>query len=417
MMSIINRIEQSVFNLSLTEPKAWDSSLWNLYGSQSSSGEKVNESTALTYSAVFNAVTLYSNTISTLPLQLLMHNSNKKTIQIKNEKIYKVLHNRFNPYMTAQVGREVMVAHILLWGNCFAEKVKNGFGEIVELWPIPPNRVRMEMISGELIYQITIDNEEKPFNREKIFHIPGLGFNGFTGYSVINLARRSLGLGMAMETFGAKYFGQGIHPGIIVKHPSVLKDPKTFRTAMQEIYGGLGESHKLMLLQEGMDIVKTSIPPEDSQFIESRAFHISDVARWFNLSPVKLKDLTKLSNNNEESEQRSYIIDSVLPWLIRFEQNYDMQLLSTSQERKGMFFRHNIDGQLRGNQKDRAEYYRIMFGLASMSPNDIREKENQDPIDGGDEYFVQLNMIPLSRAKEYVEYLISKKKNNNQGGQ
>lgn len=407
-MLILSKIKHYIKNLSLTEPKAWNRSLWNLFGSQSSSGEVVNEYTSLNYSSVWNAVTLYSSTISTLPLHLLRYKSNKTT-KASNERIYKVLHSKFNPYMTAQVGREVMVAHALLWGNCYAEKVRNGYGEVVELWPISPNRVRPEMIDGELIYHVNVGNKEIPLTREKMLHIPGLGFDGFTGYSVISLARKSIGLGMAMETFGSLYFGQGIHPGIIVSHPGILKDPKAFREAFSEVYGGLGRTHQLMLLQEGMTAAKASIPPEDSQFIESRAFHVSDIARWFNLPPHKLKDLSKSSFNNIESEQTSYIIDSILPWLIRFEQHYDMQLLSTSQENRGMFFRHNVDGQLRGNQKDRAEYYRIMFGLASMSPNDIRDKENMDPIDGGDEYFIQLNMIPLSRAKEYVDNIIAKK--------
>jgi len=408
-MSLINRLEQSISNLSVTDPKAWNRSLWNLFGSQSSSGETVDEYTALNYSSIWNAVTLYSSIISTLPLHLLRYKSNK-TIKASNEKIYKVLHSKFNPYMTAQVGREVMVGHALLWGNCFAEKVKNGYGEIVELWPITPNRVKIELANGELIYHVNVPGRpDIPLTREKILHIPGLGFDGFAGYSVIALARKSIGLGMAMETFGSLYFGQGIHPGIIVSHPGTLKDPKAFREAFSEVYGGLGKSHQLMLLQEGMTAAKASIPPEDSQFIESKAFHVSDIARWFNLPPHKLKDLSKASFSNIESEQTSYIIDSILPWLIRFEQHYDMQLLSTLQEKQGMFFRHNVDGQLRGNQKDRAEYYRIMFGLASMSPNDIRDKENMDPIDGGDEYFIQLNMIPLSRAKEYIDNIISKK--------
>lgn len=403
-MEFFKKIFQKIKNLSLTEEKAWSPLLWNLAGSQSLSGEVVNESTALTYSAVWCAVNLYAGSISTLPLQLLRKEKNK-TISAKNYQIYKVLHDEFNQYMTAENGRAVMMAHLLTWGNFYAEKVYNGFGEIVELWPITPNRVRVEIQNGQLIYKIIVDNVEYIFTREKILHIPGLGFDGFQGYSVIALARKSLGLGMALDTFASLYFGNGTHPGAIVKHPGQLSaiGHSNLKQSLSEIYSGLGQSHKLMLLEEGMSIEKIGIPPEDSQFLESRQFQIPEVARWFNLPPHKLKDLSRSSFSNIESEQISFVTDSILPWLIRLEQNYSLQLLTPIQKKQEFFFRHNVDGLMRGNAKDRSEYYRTMFNIGAMSQNDIREKENWDSIEGGDEYFIPLNMIPLSRLSEYLD--------------
>mgnify|MGYP001286480982 CR=1 FL=1 len=395
------------FNLAITDERAWNQSLWNLAGSQSLSGESVTESSALTYSAVWNAVTLIAGTVSTLPLHLLRNDQNK-TVQADEKKLFRVMHSEFNKYMTAQIGREVLTAHILTWGNCYAEKVYNGYGDIIELWPIPPNRVRMEMKEGELIYQIRVDNEDIPLKRDQILHIPGLGFDGFQGYSVIAMARKSIGLGMALETFGSMYFGNGTHPGVIVSHPMKL-DPlakKNLQSALTETYSGLGQAHRLMLLEDGMKLENVGIPPEDSQFLESRQFQITDVARWFNINLHKLKEMDRATNNNIESEQLSYHIDCILPWLIRFEQSYDMQLLSEPEKwKQKLYFRHNADGILRGNAKDRAEYFRVMVSIGAMSLNDVRDKENLDRIDHefADDHFVPLNTVPLTMLREYLE--------------
>jgi HK97 family phage portal protein len=308
--------------------------------------------------------------------------------------------------MTAQVGRSVMIAHLLTWGNCYAEKVRNGYGEITELWPISPNRVTIDIEDGVLIYKINVDNQQYKFTRDKILHIPGLGFDGYQGYSVIAMARKSIGLGMALETFGSLYFGQGTHPGAVITHPTSLKDPKTFREAFASEYEGLSQAHRVLLLQEGMKLEKIGIPPEDSQFLESRQFQIPEIARWFNLPPHRLKDMTKSSFSNIENEAQSYVTDSLLPVAINIEQNLDLQLLTYTQKYVNqLYFRHNFDGLLRGNSKDRAEYYKIMFGIGAMSINQIKEKENMDPSDSpyADEPFIAINnMIPLSKIDEWM---------------
>ena len=405
-MGIFTRLARpkNIRNLGVTDPKAWNSSLWNMVGGQSLSGENVDEHTALTYSAVWNAVSLISGTISTLPLHLLRPDAGK-TKQVTEKKLFRIMHSQFNPLMTAQIGREVMAAHLLTWGNCYAEKVYNGYGEIIELWPIAPNRVYPHTKDGKVVYDIIVDREKITLGRDNILHIAGLGFDGFMGYSVINMARKSIGLSMAMETFGSLYFGEGTHPGAVITHPNVLKDPKGFRDAFDDVYKGLGQSHRVALLQEGMTLQKIGIPAEDAQFLESRQFQIPEVARWYNLPPHKLKDLSKSSFNNIESEQISFVTDSILPWLIRIEQNLDMQLLDEDEKIKQLlYFRHNVDGLLRGSSKDRAEYYRLMWNIGAFSQNDIRAKENMDRIDHeyADDYFVPLNMVPLSKLDEQL---------------
>jgi HK97 family phage portal protein len=306
--------------------------------------------------------------------------------------------------MTAQVGREVLEAHVLAWGNGYAEKVYNGQGDLVELWPIPPNRCDPVIEDGELLYDIDVGGEKKRFTREKILHVPGLGFDGFTGYSVIAMARESIGLGMAMEKFGAKFFGNGAHLGVVVTHPKSLteKAEDNIKRSFIEKQSGLDNAHRMLFLQEGMTVSSLGLPPEDSQFIEGRQFQITDIARWFNIPPHKLKDMTKSSFSNIESEQTSFVIDSILPRCVRLESNFGMQLLSDLEQRQGYYFNHNLAGLLRGDSEARAKFYTAMFNVGALSPDDIREKEDFDPLpDGiGDRYFVQLNMAPLDKIDE-----------------
>ena len=409
-MSLIGRISSIEHRGKVTDEKMWNPSLWNFVGSQSTAGENINEYTSLTYSAVFNAVTLISGSLGgSTPLNL-MQQSGKKRVPALKHPLYRIMHSRANPLMTAMALRETMIAHVLLWGNAYAEIVRNGLGEIVQLWPISPNRVNFFIGEDtQIYYEITVDSQKVTLPRDRILHVPGLGFDGFQGYSVVTMARQSFGLGKAMETFGSLFFSQGTHPGVIISHPGTAgiseQAHKNLRDQLMTTYGGLGKTHRLMLLEEGMKIEKLGISNEDSQFLESRAFQIPEVARWFNLPPHKLKDLTKSSFNNIESEQSSFVIDGLLPWGIRFEQNYNMQLLTDKEQQSGLYFKHNFEGLLRGNSKDRAELYKMLWLNGMITENEVREKEELNPSDNplADELFVPLNMIPLSMIEKYFD--------------
>lgn len=414
-MGIKHRLKK-FFGLSVTDEKAWNPSLWRFGYNQTASGENIDEYTALTYSAVWCAVLLYSGTIGSLPLHLFKNNGKSKDFASELP-LFKIMYAKPNPYMTSIAFREALVAHALTWGNAYAEIVRNGYGAVTALWPISPNRIVPEMVNGDLVYKILVNNEEIYLSKEKILHVPGLGFDGYTGYSVIKMASGSIGLGKAMETFGASYFGNGTHPGGIVTHPGKLSAPahKNLKDSLTESYSGLGQSHRLMLLEEGMQFNTIGIPPEDSQFLESRQFQIPEIARWFNLPPHKLKDLTRSSFNNIESEQISFVTDSILPWLIRFEQAYNTQLLTDAEHfKQKLYFKHNVEGLLRGDHASRGAFYREMFNIGAMSINEIRGKEdlNPDPNPLADEKFVPLNMSPLSM----IEQILSKKKDEKQEG-
>jgi HK97 family phage portal protein len=403
-LSFYGRLKSYFRNLSLTDPKAWNPSLWNLFGAQSLAGENVTEHTALTYSAVYNAISLISGTIAALPLHLMQRREKSKRIA-DDRVMYGVMHDQANQYMTAMALRECLMAHILAWGNGYCEIVRNGYGELSALWPITPNRVTPIMVDYELKYRIRLpDATDIILPREKVLHVPGLGFDGFLGYSVVAMARKSIGLGMAMETFGSRFFSEGTHPGVIVEHPGKLSPEahSNLKGSLSDTYSGLGNSHRLMLLEEGMKFQKIVIDPKDSQFLESRLFQIPEVARWFNLPPHKLKDLTKSSFSNIESEQISFVTDSILPWLVRLEQNYNSQLLVESDRqysgRGRLYYKHSVEGLLRADAASRGSYYREMFNIGAMSINEIREKEDMDPVEGGDIHLVPMNMTSLENA-------------------
>ena len=404
-MSIIGRLQRSIRNdLKLSDPKAWNPSLWNLYGAQSASGENVTEHTALTYSAYFNAISLISGTIGAMPLNLMQGKGNTKRVA-DDRVMHGVMHDAWNPYMTAMAGRECLQAHVLGWGNGYAEIVRNGYGDLKELWPITPNRVSPVMVENKIYYRLQMpDKVSVVLPRDKVLHIAGLGFDGFLGYSIAAMARKSIGLGMAMETFGSRFFGEGTHPGVIVEHPQKLSPGghSNLKASLSDTYSGLGNSHRLMLLEEGMKFQKIVIDPKDSQFLESRQFNIPEIARWFNLPPHKLKDLSRSSFSNIESEQISFVTDSILPWLVRLEQNFNMQLLSESDRaysgRGRLYYKHNVEGLLRADAAARGTYYSMMFNIGAMSINEIREKEEMDPIKGGDIHLVPMNMTTLENA-------------------
>jgi HK97 family phage portal protein len=391
-----------ILNLDLTDPRSWQPSAWMFY--PQSDGTSVNEYTALNLSAVFNATRIYSETISSLPLNLIQKNDGRTRI-MRELPAHQLLHTAANEYMTAMTFREVLMAHVLLWGNGYAEKVYNGYGQLAELWPITPNRVKIDMKDGELIYEIQLTGAANVIlTRANCLHVAGLGFDGFRGYSVVALAARSLGLTSSLETFGSNYFEKGTHPGMIVSHQGKLSDQgsKNLRESLQATYGGLGKSHRLMLLEEGMQAAKVSVAPEESQFLQSRQFQITEVARWFNLPPHKIKDLTKSSFSNIESEQISFVTESILPWVVRLEQNFNMQLL-TPQERKKYYYKHSVEGLLRGDSAARGEFYNKLWNMGAISINEIRELEDFDPIENGDEHFIPLNMAPLSKLNQQPE--------------
>lgn len=380
-------------------------------GAPTHSGASVDGDTILTLSAVWNAVWIIAGTIGSLPLHLYksMERGKKKML---NNQLYNLMHTSPNPEMTSMAYRECCAAHALVYGNSYSEKVSDAAGRVYELWPIPSYRVCPERdVKKRLVYKVNLPNgETRTFSRDKILHVPGLSFNAIVGKSVVTVARESIGLGMAQEEFASRYFGSGTHPGVVVSHPGKLgpEAHQNLKTSLTDAYSGLGNAHRLLLLEEAMKIEKVGFAPDESQFLESRKHSVEDVARWFNIPLHKLKNLDRATHSNIEAQNIEFIQDTIQPWLVRFEQNYGLQLLNINEQKK-LFFKHSIEGYLRGDTASRAKFYKEMFSVAAFSPNKILEFEDMDPVEGGDQRFVQLGYAPLDKISEYFDNVISAK--------
>ena len=385
--------------LSLSGGNLKDPRLNELFGGSSTdSGVSVTPDTALTYSAVYAAVRCIAESVSSLPLNYYERLPAGGKAHAKANPLHHLLHDEPNPEMTSLQWREASMAHLLLHGNSYTEIVRDLEGNAVELWPIDPTMVAPKRTdSGELYYEL---NRGKNFiTAGNMLHIPGLSFDGISGVSPITLARQSLGLSMAIEQFGAGYFGRGARPGGVLTFPGQLSPEarQNLRRSFEELHAGGANSHRVALLEAGLKWEAIGVPPDDSQFLQSREFQVIEVARWFNLPPNKLKDLSKTSYNSLEQMEISFVVDTLRPWLVRWEQQLNRKIIRPK-DRGSYFFEHNVDGMLRGDQASRYTAYSVGRNWGWLSVNEIREKENMNPIDGGDVYMQPMNMQAINTA-------------------
>jgi len=239
---------------------------------------------------------------------------------------------------------------------------------------------------------------------ERMFHVPGMGTTGLVGLSPIDYHRESIGLGLAAEKFGANFFGRGSHLDVVLSHPKTLSDDamKRIRQKWAERYQGINKSFEPGIVQEGMTVTPISIPPEQAQFLETRQFQVTDIARIFRVPPHKIQDLGRATWGNIEHMGLEFVTDCLQPWLIRWEQTITWKLL-TPAERKTIFAEFLVDALLRGDTASRFDAYVKAITNGIMNRNEARAKENLAPYDGGDVYLVPLNMVPSDQAGNVVK--------------
>jgi HK97 family phage portal protein len=384
-------------------------------GSPTSTGVSVDEFSAMNYSAVYAAVQLISSQVGNLPLVLYKKLPGGGKTRYEAHPLYRLVHDRPNPEMSSLVWRESLQAHVLTWGNLYSEIVRNGEGRPVALWPITPDRVTPFRRGSDtpLEYRIVNgDGSDDFIAAADMIHVPGLGFNGIIGYSVIQKMRESIGLGMAAERFGGAMYGNGLAIGGVVSFkgpkPQELSDAN-YLASLNSKHQGVDRAHRILALYNDAKYERMNIPPNDAQFLETRQFQVDEIARWFNLPPHKLKELMRSTNNNIEHQNLEYYIDCLSPWLERWEQELCEKLISPL-ERNQQEIEFVADGLLRGDVTSRGEFYSKQFSIAGLKPNEMRASENRNPIDGGDDAFVALNLIPLKLAVPYYEALIDSTK-------
>ena len=270
-------------------------SAYNFFLGMSSSGKRVNERSAMQMTAVYTCVRVLSEAIASLPLHVYAY-TDAGSEKASDHPLYFILHNEPNPEMTSYIFRETLMTHLLLWGNAYAQILRNGKGEVIGLYPLMPDRMRVDRDEkGKLFYEYQLTDGDAKVQRgtdqivrltpSEVLHIPGLGFDGLVGYSPIAMAKNAIGLSIATEEYGSKFFQNGAAPSGILEHPGVLKNPDKVRESWTNTFGGSSNAQKVAVLEEGMKYTPISINPNEAQFLETRKFQIDEIARIFRVPP------------------------------------------------------------------------------------------------------------------------------------
>lgn len=387
---------------SLENPRTNLSSVnWPGDGLRTAAGANINEHTALTIAAVSAAIRIASEAVASLPIMVYERLARGRD-RATGSAMWKLLHDRPNREMSPFSFKETLQAHIESWGNAYAEIERNNAGTVIGLWPLMPDRTFPERVNGQKRYKTRLPNgQQVVLPGDRVLHIPGPG-DGFVGRPPITMWRESLGLTKAAEEYGARWFGNGARPGGVLTHPGIIspKARTNMKESWQEMHGGLENSHRVAILEEGVKFDTIGLPPEDSQFLETRRFQVQEVARWFRIPLHMLADSSMAPAANVEATSLDFLTYSLTPRLVRWEQALNWDIVPQGQ----LFAEFEVKALLRGDNRSRAEYLRTMFNIGAMSANEIRETDNLgNPVDGGDEYMVPLNMVPLSQVGQEPE--------------
>ena len=372
-----------------------------------SSGKAVNERTAMQASAVHACVRVLAEAVAGLPVHLYQFKEDGGKERVPDHPLYYLLHDAPNPEMTSFIFRETLMTHLLLYGNAYAQILRDGRGRVLALYPLLPSKMNVSRAkNGDLIYTYRRDQEEsriKPaagevkLRKEDVLHIPGLGFDGLIGYSPIAMAKNSVGMALAVEEYGATFFGNGANPGGVLEHPSVVKDVQRVKDSWNSAYQGSANAHRVAVLEEGMKFHAIGIPPEQAQFLETRKFQLNEIARVFRVPPHMVGDLDRATFSNIEHQSLEFTKFTIGPWVTRWEQTLQQALFLPS-ERSRYSVKFNLDGLLRGDYQSRMRGYAVGIQNGFLSVNDVRSLENMDLLseeDGGNLHCVNGNLVRL----------------------
>ena len=409
-MSIFNKL----FHTNKASPKNTLSSTMSFLFGSTTAGQNVTERTAMQNTAVYACVRVLAESLAALPLHLYQLTNDDGKQRVNDHPLSFLLHDAPNPEMTSFIFRETMMNHLLLWGNAYAQIIRNGQGQITGLYPLMPDRMDVNRAhNGELYYTYTRNYDDYQAKDEskqvillsdEVLHIAGLGFDGLIGYSPIAMAKNAIGLSLAAEQYGSTFFKNDATPGGILEHPNVVKDPERLRKSWQSQFSG-PSGHSIAVLEEGMTFHQLSIPPDQAQFLDTRKFQLDEIARIFRIPPHMIGDLERSTFSNIEQQSLEFVKYTLNPWCVRWEQAMNQQLLS--KEEQGRYFvKFNVDGLMRGDYQSRMNGYAIGRQNGWLSANDIRELEDLNKIpaeDGGDEYLVNGNMLPVKEAGQFYQ--------------
>lgn len=339
-------------------------------------------------SAVYASVRLIAESIASLPLSIYERNPDDTRRKASDHRAYPLVHDEPNASMTSFTWRETMVAHLCLRGNCYSYLETDRSSRLIGIWPMHPNIVEPERLkNGSLVYR-TYDEAGNRITLEawQVLHVPGLGWDGIKGLSPIGLQREAIGLSIATEQFGSRYFSGGARPGGVLSTDQQLSEPQSniYRASWEQAHQGLANAHKVAVLGGGLKWTQIGVSPEDSQFLETRRFQVQEIARMFRIPPhmIGASSGESLTYSTVEQESIEFVQHTLRPWIVRFEQELNRKIFST--EDTGRYYcEFNVDGLLRADVKTRYESYAIGVSNGWLSPDEIRQLENMNPRSDG----------------------------------
>lgn len=366
-------------------------------GVASKSGIVVSEETARHNSAVFACQRAISESIAMLPRDILKKGKRGGREVVENHPTSRALKRLANPLQTAFQFFNNAQRHALSSGNGYAEQQFDSRGNVIAFWPIPPHRVTPRYVLGgnepDIVYDVTLpDGNKVTLTKDRMLHIPGIGFDGLKGYPLVEFMAQAVGLGQAIEEYGSLFFKQGAGQGGYVSVPDSFSEEQI--NNLQSHYGVLNEgmqtAHRFKFLYESSKFQPTSITPSDSQMIDTRIFQIQEVARFHRMVLHKIQETSKATGYNSlEQFNIEFVNDTLMPWIVNFEQELDRKLFDEGED---YYVKFNVNALLRGDAKSRALYYRTMVFTSIMTVNEARALEDLPPIEGGDERLIPLNM-------------------------
>lgn len=371
-------------------------------GGSMAAGVNVTPENALEYSAVLGGVRVLAEGVAQLPL-IVYERLARGRRRADDHPLYELLHLQPNPYQTSFEWRESLMMNVLMRGDAFTEIDWSNGGQVRALWPLWPQYMTMYRAPDRSIwYEYTQPGvADKVMQAHQVLHVPCLAYSGMRGRGILALAAPTIGLGKAAEQYGSAFFSNGARPSVALEYPGVLSDQafNRLRKKWEEDHGGLENAQRVAILEEGMKLTSYGTAPEDAQFLETRKFQRNEVAAVLRLSPSMLGDTEAQSYASMEQEMLRHVQLALMPWYVRIEQRLSVALM-TAEERRSYYVEFLVDGLLRGDMKTRHEVYAIGRQWGYFSANDVRIMNNQDVIEGGDEYLVPMNMIAASRLAE-----------------
>ena len=367
-------------------------------GATSAAGAAVTPETAMRVSAVYACVRVIADAISSIPLKVYFSGKSGKEAATGHP-LYQLLHDAPNNFQTSAEWRDQAASALCLRGNAYSVVRRDGAGRVVATIPVHPDKVRIYQDRSTLavVYDVTWpDGRVERVSSQDLLHLRGLSSDGVVGLTPIALAREAIGLALTAEEHGARFFSNGARPGIVIKTPVATKPDQIekLRAEWDKMHGGAFNAWRPALLYGGMEVQPLTMNATDAQFLETRKFQVTEIARIFRVPPHMIADLERATFSNIEHQAMEFVTTCIRPWVVRIEQRMN-QVLLTPSERRTYNIEFSLEGLLRGDLKSRFEAYPIARNGGWMSPNDIRQIENMNRIEGGDEYMRPMNMTPL----------------------